>query len=101
MRGGIKKACLANAALAVEASAASGLKASVMRARSGNVRSTLRVATAEDKVQRAWVTIRQVHSARHYEYVLAICEAVKRGQVTSKEHAETMKDELMVAADDE
>eukprot|EP00974_Lingulodinium_polyedra_P062377 6022633-Lingulodinium_polyedra.AAC.1 len=92
-RGGIKKACLTNAASA-EASS-SGFKATVMRALTGNVRSTLRVSTPSDPARRAWAEVRHVQSARHFEIVSAICTAVNRGQVTTKDQAQKLKEELL------
>ena len=77
----------------------SKMKVSLEHARTGNIRTTLRVQVEGDTVRRLWVEVRGKDNVNHEEIVEKIATAVRAGVVTCKKDALALKNQLMHEVD--
>ena len=78
-----------------EVKSGSKMKICLERARTGNIRTTLRVQVEGDTVRRLWAEVRENENVNHDEIVEKIATAVRAGVVTCKEEALALKSKLM------
>ena len=91
-RGGIKARCLG----AAEAkSHSNGFRPFLERAKTGNIRSTLRVMCPSEATKKMWVEVTLKQSKNHYAIIQEISNRVVAGSITSKEQAIALKNELL------
>ena len=91
-RGGIKAACRGEA---TEEDSSGEHKAFVEQARTGIVRSTVRVLTKGESKKTLWAEVRETQSPNHHAMMRKIAQAVNEGRVACKEDALAMKDKLL------
>ena len=90
-RGGIRAACDSESRKA--AAKQDDVVARVESAYKGNVRSTLRVKAHGERA--SWAELTEKRHDCHFAIISKICEAVKNGQVKSRDEAIRMRDHLV------
>ena len=94
-RGAIRRTCKAASDSDAPRHSTGTTRAFLERALKGSIRSTCRVRIGAAKSKQSWAEVTFKQDACHNDIIKAIVDAINKGEVTTREAAQTMLRELM------